>query len=83
MAQEKNIQRLRLLTRQRVRRGKFIKRLKTQIHYHLDALWPGFVNRYERQKGLVRNIWECKMAWAVMQICPNPKKISKKTKKEE
>ena len=79
---EKNIERLRLLTRQRVRRGKFIKRLKTQIHYHLDALWPGFVNRYERQKGLVRNIWECKMAWAVMQICPNPKKISKMMPKD-
>ena len=72
-----DIQRLRYITRQRMRRGKFIKRLKTQIHYHLDALWPGFVNRYDREKGLVWNIWESQMAWAIMQVCPNPKKIAK------
>ncbi|MFH1576196.1 MAG: IS110 family transposase [Candidatus Margulisiibacteriota bacterium] len=79
---DKDIQRLRLITRQRLRRGKFIKRLKTQIHYHLDALWPGFVNRYDRKKGLVRNIWESKMAWAIMQVCPNPKKIAKMAPKQ-
>lgn len=72
-----DIQRLRYISRQRMRRGKFIKRLKTQIHYHLDALWPGFVNRYDREKGLVWNIWESQMAWAIMQVCPNPKKIAK------
>lgn len=74
---DQDIQRLRYITRQRLRRGKFIKRLKTQVHYHLDAIWPGFVNRYDRTKGLVRNIWESKMAWAIMQICPNPKKVAK------
>lgn len=79
---DEDIQRLRYLTRQRVRRGRFIQRLKTQMHYHLDALWPGFVNRYERGKGLVWNVWESKMAWAIMQICPNPKKISKMTPKQ-
>jgi transposase len=79
---DKDIQRLRLITRQRIRRGKFIKRLKTQIHYHLDALWPGFVNRYDRTKGLVWNIWESKMAWAIMQVCPNPKKVAKMMPKQ-
>jgi transposase len=74
---DQDIYRLRYVTRQRIRRGKFIKRLKTQIHYHIDAIWPGFVNRYDRKKGLVRNIWESKMAWAILQICPNPKKIAK------
>lgn len=77
-----NIQRLRYITRQRIRRGKFVKRLKTQIHYHLDALWPGFVNRYDRTKGLVWNIWESKMAWAIMQVCPNPKKIAQMLPKQ-
>lgn len=79
---DQDIQRLRLITRQRIRRGKFIKRLKTQIHYHLDALWPGFVNRYDRKKGLVWNIWDSKMAWAIMQVCPNPKKIAKMMPKQ-
>lgn len=79
---DKYIQRLRIITRQRIRRGKFVKRLKTQIHYHLDALWPGFVNKHDRSKGLVNNLWESKMAWAIMQICPNPKKISKMTFKQ-
>ncbi|MFH1347407.1 MAG: transposase, partial [Candidatus Margulisiibacteriota bacterium] len=79
---DKDLQRLRLVTRQRLRRGKFIKRLKTQIHYHLDALWPGFVNRYDRKKGLVWNVWESKMAWAIMQVCPNPKKIAKMVPKQ-
>lgn len=79
---DQDIQRLRYITRQRLRRGKFIKRLKTQVHYHLDAIWPGFVNRYDRSKGLVRNIWESKMAWAIMQVCPNPKKIAKMLPKQ-
>lgn len=79
---DQNLQRLRYITRQRLRRGKFIKRLKTQIHYHMDAIWPGFVNRYDRTKGLVYNVWESKMAWAIMQVCPNPKKIAKMLPKQ-
>ncbi|MFQ5448451.1 MAG: IS110 family transposase [Saprospiraceae bacterium] len=79
---DQDIQRLRYVTRQRMRRGKFIKRLKTQIHYHLDAIWPGFVNRYDRKKGLVWNMWESKIAWAILQISPNPKKVAKMLPKQ-
>lgn len=73
----RQIQKLRSITRQRVARTKFTKFLKIQIHQHLDALWPGFNNRYEKEKSLVGNIWESKMAWAIMQLCPNPNKVAK------
>ena len=72
-----NNKRLRAITRQRQSRCNLIKIIKTQINRHIDQLWPGFVNRYNRKKGLVWNIWESQMAWAIMQICPNPNKVEK------
>jgi len=73
----RSMQKLRALTRQRLARTHLIKIVKTQINKHMDTLWPGFVNRYQREKGLVWNIWESQMAWAIMQVCPNPKKVAK------
>lgn len=78
----RHVQKLRSITRQRVARTKSAKYLKIQMHQHLDLLWPGFTNRHERSKALVRNIWECKMAWAILQVCPNPKKVSKMAPKQ-
>lgn len=71
--------RLRLLTRQRMARSFMVKRLKTQIHQHVDAIWPGLTNHRESGKGLVRNIWESAMAWAILQVIPDPGKVSKMT----
>ncbi len=76
-AKAHNMIKLRTVTRQRIARTKYIKYLKIQIHQHLDALWPGFSNRHERDKALVRNIWESQMAWAILQICPNAGKVAK------
>lgn len=81
-ARPRQMQKLRAITRQRVARSKSAKYLKIQIHQNLDALWPGFTNRYEKEKALVRNIWESKMAWAIMQLCPNPRKVAKMTVKQ-
>jgi transposase len=78
----KQIQKLRIITRQRIARTKHIKYLKIQIHQHLDALWPGFVNKHDKEKALVGNIWESQTAWALLQICPNPRKISKMRPKD-
>jgi transposase len=77
-----NMIKLRTITRQRIARTRYIKYLKIQIHQHLDALWPGFSNRHERDKALVRNIWESQMAWAILQICPNARKVSKMKSEE-
>lgn len=71
------IKKLRIITRQRFARTKVIKTIKIQIANHMDILWPGFVNRYDRSKGLIWNMWESQMAWAIMQICPNPAKVAK------
>lgn len=78
----RQIQKLRSITRQRIARTKFTKFLKIQIHQHLDILWPGFTNRYEKEKALIRDIWASKMAWAIMQVCPNPNKIAKMLPKQ-
>lgn len=69
-------QKLRAVTRQRWTRTNTLKGVKTQIHKHIDALWPGFVNRFQREKGLVWNIWDSQMAWAILQLCPDPRKVS-------
>lgn len=81
-ARPRQMQKLRAITRQRMSRSKSAKYLKIQIHQNLDSLWPGFTNRYEKGKALVGNIWESKMAWAIMQICPNPRKVAKMSIKQ-
>ncbi len=70
---------LRILTRSRWRKTKLSKKIKTSIHEYVDKLWPGFCNRVEPKSGLTRNLWESNLAWAILQVCPNPKKVSKMT----
>lgn len=73
---------LRRYTRQYLARAKMTRTLKIQLHQHIDALWPGLCNPYDRSKGLAWNLWENKMVWALLQICPYPQKVAKLSPKQ-
>jgi len=70
---------LRILTRSRWRKTYIAKRIKTSIHEYVDKLWPGLCNRVDSSQGLVRNLWESTLAWAILQLCPDPKVVSQMT----